>query len=31
VERRLNREVCSGQIMLAAAQLVIATDWTAAP
>jgi hypothetical protein len=31
VENRLHREVCSGQITLAAAQEAIAADWTTAP
>jgi hypothetical protein len=31
VENRLHKEVCSGQITLAAAQQAIATNWTTAP
>lgn len=31
VESRLHREVCAGQITLAAAQQAIATNWTTAP
>lgn len=31
VENRLHKEVCSGQITLAAAQRAIAADWTTAP
>jgi hypothetical protein len=31
VENRLHKEICRGQITLAAAQRAIATNWTTAP
>jgi hypothetical protein len=31
VENRLHKEVCDGQMTLAAAQAAIASDWTTAP